>query len=58
VGTALGAAGISISSMAVGPSPTAPTAMMAISTAASASDAVINQLRGDEGILDVHRISL
>ena len=34
VGTVLGAAGISISSMAVGPSPTAATAMMVISTTA------------------------
>jgi D-3-phosphoglycerate dehydrogenase len=58
VGTALGGAGISISSMAVGPSPTSPTAMMVISTTAPASDAVIDQLRGDEGILDVHRVSL
>jgi D-3-phosphoglycerate dehydrogenase len=58
VGTALGEAGISISSMAVGPSPTAATAMMVISTTSPASDAVVDQLRGDEGILDVHRVSL
>jgi hypothetical protein len=32
--------------------------MMVISTTTPASDAVINQLRGDEGILDVHRVSL
>jgi D-3-phosphoglycerate dehydrogenase len=58
VGTALGAADISISSMAVGPSPTAATAMMVISTTASAPDAVVDQLRGEEGILDIHRVSL
>jgi D-3-phosphoglycerate dehydrogenase len=58
VGTALGAADISISSMAVGPSPTAATAMMVISTLTSAPDAVVAQLRGDEGILDIHRVSL
>ncbi len=58
VGTSLGAADISISSMAVGPSPTAATAMMVISTSASAPDAVVDQLRGEEGILDIHRVSL
>jgi D-3-phosphoglycerate dehydrogenase / 2-oxoglutarate reductase len=58
VGTALGAADISISSMAVGPSPVAATAMMVISTTGSAPDAVVDQLRGDEGILDIHRVSL
>jgi D-3-phosphoglycerate dehydrogenase len=58
VGTALGEADISISSMAVGPSPESATAMMVISTASSASDAVIDQLRGDEGILDIHRVTL
>jgi D-3-phosphoglycerate dehydrogenase len=58
VGTALGAADISISSMAVGPSPVASTAMMVISTTTPAPDAVVDQLRGDEGILDIHRVSL
>jgi D-3-phosphoglycerate dehydrogenase len=58
VGTALGAAGISISSMAVGPSPESSTAMMVISTTASTPDQVVNQLRGDDGILDLHRVIL
>ena len=58
VGTALGTAGISISSMAVGPSPETTTAMMVISTTTPASDAVVDQLRGDEGILDIHRVTL
>ena len=58
VGTALGAAGVSISSMAVGPSPETSTAMMVISTTTPAPDAVVEQLRGDEGILDIHRVTL
>jgi D-3-phosphoglycerate dehydrogenase len=58
VGTALGTAGVSISSMAVGPSPETGTAMMVISTASAAPDAVVEQLRGDEGILDIHRVTL
>ncbi len=58
VGTALGAAGVSISSMSVGPSPETATAMMVISTTISAPDAVVEQLRGDGGILDMHRVGL
>jgi D-3-phosphoglycerate dehydrogenase len=58
VGTVLGAAGVSISSMAVGPSPQAETAMMVISTTSPAPDAAVEQLRGDEGILDIHRVTL
>ena len=58
VGTALGKAGVSISSMAVGPSPETSTAMMVISTTTPASDAVIEQMRGDEGILELHRVTL
>ena len=58
VGTALGAADISISSMAVGPSPESSTAMMVISTSTPASDLVVEQLRGDEGILEIHRVTL
>jgi D-3-phosphoglycerate dehydrogenase len=58
VGTALGAEGVSISSVAIGPSPQAATAMMVISTASAAPDAVVEQLRGDEGILDIHRVTL
>jgi D-3-phosphoglycerate dehydrogenase / 2-oxoglutarate reductase len=58
VGTALGGVGVSISSMAVGPIPGASTAMMVISTSTSAPDAVVDLLRGDEGILDIHRVGL
>ncbi len=58
IGTALGQADISISSMAVGPSPRAATAMMVISTVGSTPDAVVDQLRGEDGILDIHRVNL
>jgi D-3-phosphoglycerate dehydrogenase len=58
VGTALGQAGVSISSMAVGPSPETGTAMMVISTTTPAPDAVIEQLRGDGGIQELHRVTL
>jgi D-3-phosphoglycerate dehydrogenase len=58
VGSALGTAGVSISSMAVGPSPRAATAMMVISTTTPAPDAVVEHLRGDEGILDIHRVTV
>jgi D-3-phosphoglycerate dehydrogenase / 2-oxoglutarate reductase len=58
VGTALGLADVSISSMAVGPSPGTATAMMVISTASLAPDVVVEQLRGDDGILDIHRVTL
>jgi len=44
--------------MAVGPSPIAATALMVISTTASAPDSVVDLLRGDEGILDIHRVTL
>jgi D-3-phosphoglycerate dehydrogenase len=58
VGTAVGQAGVSISSMAVGPSPTSSTAMMVMSTSTPTPDTVVDQLRGDEGILDIHRVTL
>jgi D-3-phosphoglycerate dehydrogenase / 2-oxoglutarate reductase len=56
VGTALGAAGVSISSMAVGPSPEASTAMMVITTTTEVPDVAIEQLRGD--VLELHRVTL
>ena len=58
VGTALGAAGVSISSMAVGPTPESATAMMVITTSTPAPDLVMEQLRGDVGILDIHPCTL
>ncbi len=56
VGTALGDAGVSISSMAVGPSRTGATALMVLSTDRPIPDATIDRLRSTPGILDIHRI--
>ncbi len=58
VGVALGHAGISISSMAVGPSPEFGTAMMVLSTSSSAPAEVISELRATPGIIDIHVIAL
>ncbi len=60
VGVVLGEAGLSISSMAVGPSrgDGASTALMVLATDKPVSDSVLDRLRGDESILDLHRISL
>ena len=58
VGTALGAAGVSISSMAVGPSPEAVDGDDGDLDDDAAPDAVIEQLRGDGGILELHRVTL
>jgi D-3-phosphoglycerate dehydrogenase / 2-oxoglutarate reductase len=57
VGTVLGEAGVSISSMAVGPSRTAPTALMALSTDLAVPDDALAALAAADGILDVHRIN-
>jgi hypothetical protein len=32
--------------------------MMVLSTTTPAPDAAVDQLRGDEGILDIHRVTL
>jgi len=60
VGTVLGEAGISISSMAVGPSqePGSTTALMVLATSQPAPDDALGRLRADAGILDLHQISL
>ncbi|HEY1734697.1 MAG TPA: ACT domain-containing protein, partial [Acidimicrobiales bacterium] len=60
VGVVLGDAGISISSMAVGPStePGQGSALMVLATGEPAPDDALARLRGDAGILDLHRISL
>ena len=58
VGQSLGAANVSISSMAVGPSNVGSTALMVLSTVGPVPDAVMEDLRSNEGILDLHRISL
>ncbi len=58
VGVALGQAGVSISSMAVGPSASGHTALMVLSTEPAIPDDTLAALRGAQGILDVHRLSL
>jgi D-3-phosphoglycerate dehydrogenase len=60
VGMVLGDAGISISSMAVGPSrqPRAGTALMVLAISEPAPDDVVARLRADDGIVDLHRVSL
>ncbi|HXX90563.1 MAG TPA: phosphoglycerate dehydrogenase [Acidimicrobiales bacterium] len=57
VGVALGQAGVSISSMAVGPSTTGNTALMVLSTDRPVPDETFAGLRGSDGILDIHRIT-
>ncbi len=57
VGTAVGEAGVSISSMAVGQTGGAGrTALMVLATDAPVPDDVIRLLRASDGILDVHRV--
>jgi D-3-phosphoglycerate dehydrogenase len=57
VGSTLGDAGVSISSMGVGPSEKGNTALMILSTDRPVSDEALASLSSAEGILDVHRIS-
>ncbi len=56
VGAALGEAGVSISSMAVGQTTGAGTALMALATDVPVPDGVLSQLRRRDGILDIHRV--
>jgi D-3-phosphoglycerate dehydrogenase len=56
VGTILGDAGVSISSMAVGPSATGNTALMVLSTDRSVPAAALGLMRGAPGISDVHTV--
>jgi D-3-phosphoglycerate dehydrogenase len=58
VGVALGAAGVSISSMAVGPDQRTKTALMVLSTEIPTPSEVIAQLRDTDGIQDIHLITL
>jgi D-3-phosphoglycerate dehydrogenase / 2-oxoglutarate reductase len=58
VGTALGASGVSISSMAVGPDPATGTALMVLSTDHPTPAEVVDALRANPGINDVHAIAL
>jgi D-3-phosphoglycerate dehydrogenase len=57
VGTALGEAGVSISSMAVGPSRTGNTALMVLSTEGRVPDDTFALLQASDGILDIHRVT-
>ena len=58
VGTALGEAGVSISSMAVGPEPRVRHRHDGDLDDDAGTRPVVEQLRGDEGILDIHRVTL
>jgi D-3-phosphoglycerate dehydrogenase len=57
VGSTLGSAGVSISSMGVGPSESGNTALMVLSTDRPVSDDALAALATADGILDVHRIT-
>jgi D-3-phosphoglycerate dehydrogenase len=56
VGTILGDAEVSISSMAVGPSATGNTALMVLSTDGQVPDDALTRLRDAPGISDVHTV--
>jgi D-3-phosphoglycerate dehydrogenase len=58
VGTVLGDAGLSISSMSVAPDKVAGTALMVLSTDVAASDEVLEQLRAAHGVSEIHQITL
>ena len=58
VGTALGAAGVSISSMAVGPNEGKGTALMVLTTDKAAPEAALAELQADDAISAIHAISL
>jgi D-3-phosphoglycerate dehydrogenase len=58
VGSELGRAGVSISSMAVGPSPATGTALMVLSCDRRPGDDVVARLSKGEGILDLYRVEL
>jgi D-3-phosphoglycerate dehydrogenase len=58
VGVALGEAGVSISSMAVGPDQRTKTALMVLSTEIPTPTEVIDRLRDTQGIQDIHLITL
>ncbi len=58
VGMALGIAGISISSMAVGPSDDGHTALMVLSTSEPVPADLVAHLREGDGIFGIHAVSL
>ena len=57
VGTVLGAAGVNILNMAIGQSPHADTALMALSTAQEVPEDILERLRDEPGILDVAAVT-
>jgi D-3-phosphoglycerate dehydrogenase len=56
VGTILGDAEVSISSMAVGPSATGNTALMVLSTDRKVPDDALIRVQGTPGISDAHTV--
>ena len=58
VGQALGVAGVSISSMAVGPDAVSQTALMVLSTTTPTPSETVDRLRASDGIDDIHLITL
>jgi D-3-phosphoglycerate dehydrogenase len=58
VGTELGRADVSISSMAVGPSPATGTALMVLSCDRAPTDEVLARLREGDGIHELYRVEL
>jgi D-3-phosphoglycerate dehydrogenase len=58
VGMALGIAGISISSMAVGPSADGHSALMVLSTSEPVPADLVDHLREGDGIFGIHAVSL
>ncbi len=58
VGTELGRSEVSISSMAVGPSPDTRTALMVLSCDRRPDDEVLSRLRQGPGIHELHRVDL
>ena len=58
VGTVVGTAGVSISSMAVGPSPTTSTALMVLSVDQRLGDDALARLRASDGIIGVHLVEV
>jgi len=57
VGTVLGEAGLSITNMAVGQSPSGGTALMVLATETAVSAEVLDRLGKADGILEVHRVA-
>jgi D-3-phosphoglycerate dehydrogenase len=58
VGTVLGKYEIGISSMAVGPSTSGNTALMVLSTNTAIRNEIVQELRNEEGIIEVHKVGI